>query len=224
MNEFLNAVLRFPTVLFTFLLVVVIGYWLLVLFGAVDFDTGSGDALDSLGAEGAEGAGGGGFAGVLAGLGLGGMPASVVVSLLVTGAWFVSLAGGALLTALEFDTWALVGLSVAVLVAALLAAWLIAWLLMLPLRHFFPLGPQSSRHDFVGRVCVIRTGTVTADFGQAEVTSTDGSSAIIQVRKAGDDPLRAGRQAVIYDYDAKGEFFWVSPVDSVLGEAEPRKR
>lgn len=215
MAEFLDVVLGFPTVLFTFLLVVVIGYWLLVVIGAVDIDAGSGATVDSLGADGDVGAGSG-AAGVLAGLGLGGMPVSVAVSLLVTGAWFVSLTGGALLAALEVDMWTLVGLSVAVLLVALVAAWLIAWLLMLPLRHFFPLGPQSSRHDFVGSVCVVRTGTVTADFGQAEVTSRDGSSAIIQVRKAGDDPIRAGGRAVIYDYDAKGEFFWVSPVDSAL--------
>lgn len=217
MGEFLDVALRFPAALFTFLLVVVIGYWLLVLFGVVEFDTDAGAALESLGAEGDAAAGAGsGVAGLLAGLGLGGMPASVAFSLLVAAGWFVSLAGGVLLASLEIGTWAMIGLGVAVLAVAALLAWVIAWLLMLPLRHFFPLGPQTSRHDFVGKICVIRTGTVTADFGQAEVTASDGSSAIVQVRKAGDDPLRAGARAVIYDYDAKGEFFWVSPLDSAL--------
>lgn len=216
MGEFFDVAFRFPAALFTFLLVVVIGYWLLVLFGAVELDTGS--ALESLGADGDAGAGAGaGLAGILAGLGLGGMPVSVALSLLVAAGWFASLAGGVLLGSLDVDTWALVGLSIVVLAAAAVIAWLIAWLLMLPLRYFFPLGPQSSRHDFVGSVCVIRTRTVTVDFGQAEVTAADGSSAVIQVRKAGDDPLRAGGRAVIYDYDAKGEFFWVAPVDGALG-------
>jgi hypothetical protein len=215
-GEFLDVALRFPTVLFTFLLVVVIGYWLLVGFGAVDLDADPGGAVESLGADGGDATGATGLAGVLNGLGLGGVPVSVAVSLLIATAWFVSLAGGALLAGLTAEPWVWVLVSVGVLAAAVVLAWLVAWLLMLPLRHFFPLGPQSSRHDFVGAVCVIRTGTVTTTFGQAEVTSTDGSSAVIQVRKAGDDPLRAGSRAVIYDYDVKGEFFWVAPVDAAL--------
>lgn len=216
MSDFFDVAFRFPAVLFTFLLVVVIGYWLLVLSGVVDFGTGSGADLDVLSGDGGDAAASG-VTGLLAGLGLGGMPASVAFSLLVAAGWFVSLAGGVLLASLEIGTWAMLGLGIVVLAAAVAIAWLIAWILMIPLRHFFPLGPQISRHDFVGKTCVIRTGTVTTDFGQAEVTAPDGSSAIVQVRKAGDDPLRSGALAVIYDYDAKGEFFWVAPVDSALG-------
>lgn len=214
MGEFLNVALRFPAALFSFLLVVVIGYWLLVLFGVLDVDTGSGVDVDAVAGDGTDAASG--VAGLLAGLGLGGVPASVALSLLVATGWFASLAGGVLLASLEVSTWAMIGLGIAVLAAALVVAWLIAWLLMLPLQHFFPTGPQASRQDFVGKTCVIRTSTVTAKFGQAEVTASDGSSAIIQVRKAGDDPLGAGELAVIYDYDAKGEFFWVAPIDSAL--------
>ncbi|HWO65844.1 MAG TPA: hypothetical protein VNO31_38015, partial [Umezawaea sp.] len=58
---------------------------------------------------------------------------------------------------------------------------------------------------------------VTHDFGQAEVTATDGSSAVVQVRQAGQDVLVAGSTALIFDYDVDGEFFWVAPVDSALG-------
>lgn len=216
MGEFLGAVLRFPTVLFTFLLVVVIGYWLLVLLGAIDLDADAGAAIDGATVDGDAGASGG-FMGVLDGLGLGGVPTTVVGSLMIAVAWFTSLAGSALLAGFSAGPWVVAALSIGVLVAALVVAWLIAWLVALPLRHFFPLGPLTSRNDFVGGVCVIRTGTVTVDFGQAEVTSADGSSAVIQVRQAGNDRFSAGSTAVIYDYDAKGEFFWVMPVDAALG-------
>ncbi|MFJ6772737.1 hypothetical protein ACIQOV_17535, partial [Kitasatospora sp. NPDC091257] len=71
-----------------------------------------------------------------------------------------------------------------------------------------------TRGDFVGRVCVIRTGRVTADFGQAEVTAEDGSTATVQVRTATPEPaLTAGRTALIFDYDAEGEHFLVAPFD-----------
>ncbi|WP_238015143.1 hypothetical protein KZZ52_01970 [Dactylosporangium sp. AC04546] len=184
MGEFLNATLEFPTVLFTFLLVLVIAYWLIVLFGGADTEDAD-------------------FGGFLGSLGLGGVPATVGLSVLVLVAWFVSLAGstvtdGALLR-------------LAVLVVALVVAWLVTRVLVVPLGRLFPATTGDSRTAFVGRTCVVRTGTVTETFGQAEVTAADGSSAIVQVRQTGTDTFTAGSTAVIYEYDQDGEFFWIVP-------------
>jgi hypothetical protein len=186
MGGFVDAALGFPAVLFTFLLIVVIAYWLLVLFGALDFEALDGD-------------------GFLDGLGIAGVPVTVSASLLIAIAWFVSLAG----TVLADGTLliAILALPVALAVAAFATRFLVR-----PLRHLFPEGPEASRSDFVGAMCVIRTGRVSTDFGQAEVTAADGSSAIIQVRQTGADEFRAGSSALIYDYDTDGEFFWVTPV------------
>ncbi len=183
MGDFLEAVLTFPTVLFTPLLVVVIGYWLVVVAGGADpeADAGAGDFL--------------GFAG------LGGVPASITLSLLIVLAWFGSLAGSQVLTG-----WL-------VLIAVLPLAWLLTRLAVIPLRRLLPDGPDASRADFLGLTCVIRTGRVTGTFGQAEVHARDGSSAIVQVRQAGNDDLRAGTVALLYDVDPDGEFFWVVPAD-----------
>ncbi|MFI5932374.1 hypothetical protein [Actinoplanes sp. NPDC051494] len=182
MGGFFEAVLSFPTVVFTPLLVVVVGYWLVVVAGGVDPE-------DDAGA---------GF------LGLDGVPLPVGLSLIVVFAWFTSLAGTELLGALP---------AVLVLVAALVVAWVLARLAVLLLKRFLPSGPEPSRADFLGMTCVIRTGRVTATFGQAEVHSPDGSSAIVQVRQAGTDDLRAGTIALLYDVDPDGEFFWVVPAD-----------
>ncbi|WP_433086979.1 hypothetical protein ACQP1P_14665 [Dactylosporangium sp. CA-052675] len=177
--EFLDAILGFPTVLFTVLLAVVIAYWLVVLLGGADTDL-----LD-------------------AGAGLLGAPIAVGLSVLVPVAWFVSLAGSAVVRgALP---------RVAVLLVALAAGWLAARLAAIPLRRLTPATGGDSRTAFVGRSCVIRTGTVTESFGQAEVTADDGSSAIVQVRQTGADSFAAGSPAVIYEYDRDGEFFWVVP-------------
>ncbi|MEU2614908.1 hypothetical protein ABZ570_25480 [Micromonospora sp. NPDC007271] len=203
MAEFFGTALSFPTVLFSFLLLVVVGYWLLVLTGVLDF----GDDLDLDGVPG----------GILAGLGLGGLPSAVVFSLLVAVAWFVSLAGTALLDGLGLGAVARIAVSVGVLLVAALSAWLVTRLAAVPLGRLFPAGTESSRHAFVGSLCTVRTGRVTADFGQAEVAAADGSSAIVQVRQPGAEPLHAGDQAVIYDYDVEGEFFWVTPADFAAG-------
>ncbi|MFD2356791.1 hypothetical protein ACFSTC_57330 [Nonomuraea ferruginea] len=61
---------------------------------------------------------------------------------------------------------------------------------------------------------MIRTGRATPDFGQAEVTAADGSSAVVQVRTTGQDRLTRGQTALIFEYDADGEFFWVMPYES----------
>jgi hypothetical protein len=203
MGEFVATSLAFPTVLFSFLLVVVVGYWLLVLAGAVAPDD-TPDGLD----------------GAAAGLGLGGVPVTVALSLLLALAWFTSLAGTAVVRGAGLTTGALsVAALVAVLVAALATAWLGTRLLVTPLRRFFA-GPAASRNDFVGLLCVIRTGRVGPDFGQAEVTAPDGSSAIVQVRHrhpattGGDGNLTAGSTALIYDLDADSGCFWVTPFSS----------
>jgi hypothetical protein len=219
MWDFVDAALGFPAAIFSFLLVVVIAYWLLVLLGAagvdlLDADT-DGDAGSATGpdVDAAPDGGASGVGGALAVLRLGGVPVTLVLSLLITLAWFVSLVGTVLLHRAGLAAAALAGAGTGVILVALVTAWLGTSVLVLPVRRLLASGKPASRHDFVGRTCVIRTGSVSQDFGQAEVTAEDGSSAIVQVRQAGDDPLGAGSQAVIYDYDATGEFFWVSPLD-----------
>ncbi|HEX5543711.1 MAG TPA: hypothetical protein VFX60_19510 [Micromonospora sp.] len=211
MGDFLAAAFGFPAVLFTFLLVLVVGYWALVLFGGLDLDSDVDIDAD----------GGPGFVGWF---GLGGVPITIVLSILIAVGWFVSLAGTALLNHLGVSSLSRVALAVGVLLAALVLGWFAARLLVRPLRQVYAGGPEVSRRNFVGSLCVIRTGQVTPDFGQAEVTAEDGSSAVIQVRQATDRapdsgaaPLTAGSTALIYDYDVNGEFFWVTPVDAALG-------
>lgn len=200
MGEFVDAALSFPAVLFTFMLAVVVLYWLLVLLGTLDIDLGGGDDGSDDGDD-----------GFLDGIGLGGVPVTVTLSVLIVVAWFVSLVGAVVLAAFDLVTFVHVLLGIGVLFAALVAGLLVARLVALPMRKLYVSGPEASRSDFVGRECVIRTGRVSADFGQAEVTAVDGSSAIIQVRQTGEHELFSGRRALIFDYDNDGEFFWVAP-------------
>jgi len=59
---------------------------------------------------------------------------------------------------------------------------------------------------------VVRTRHVGPDHGQAEVTAADGSSAVIQVRLAGEAHDATGWTALIYGYDADDEVFWITPI------------
>ncbi|MFB9836232.1 hypothetical protein [Actinoallomurus acaciae] len=146
-----------------------------------------------------------------------GAAAAVMVSLLVAIAWFASLAGAVLLRHGDVSG---VLPSAGVLVAAVLLSALLTRLLMRPLRRMLAEEAVPTRRDFVGRMCVISTGRVDLRFGQAVVRAADGSAAVIQVRQQRnreDEPaLKAGSTALIFDYDAEGEFFWVMPYDAEL--------
>lgn len=194
MNDFISAAFAFPTVMFSVLLLAVVGYWLTVVVGALD--------VESLGGGGPDGDGhGDDGGGMLSVVGLGGVPLTVALSFLIAVGWFASLAGGTLLHGAFAPA--------VVLIAALGVGWLVTRVAVVALRRLFTQAPAPSRADFLGRACVIRTGTVTPTFGQAEVTVEDGSSAIVQVRQTGEDRLGAGSAAYIYGYDDPGEFFWV---------------
>jgi hypothetical protein len=190
MRDFVHAALSYPAVLFTFLLAAVVIYWLLVLLGTLEVEIGDLDLGD--------------------GLGLGGVPATVTASVLTVVGWFVSLVGTVMMEGVLTGVLR-IAVGIGVIIGALTAGVFVAAQVARPLRKLYVTGGEASRGDFVGRECVIRTGTVTGDFGQAEVTAQDGSSAIVQVRQTGEHALTYGSHALIFDYDADGEFFWVAP-------------
>lgn len=210
MREFLDATLSFPAVLFAAALVVVIAFWLLVLVGTADHHSFDADLDTDL-------------------AGIGGVPVTVSVSVMVVVGWFTALTGSVLVHRSGATGTPRAVLAFGVLAGALLIAWAVVRLLVHHFRRFFPDQPPPSRQDFLGRVCTVRTGSVGTDFGQAEVAAADGSTAIVQVRQLppGDAEFSAGSPALLYAYDDAGEFFWVSPYDRALdpGPAPaPRRR
>ncbi|WP_326660209.1 hypothetical protein [Streptomyces sp. NBC_00385] len=204
MQEFLTATQSFPAVLFSAALVVVIAFWLLVLAGAADHHSFDADLDTDL-------------------AGIGGVPVTVSVSVMVAVGWFSALTGSVLLHRGDTTGTVRAALALGILVGALLVAWAVVRLLVRHFRRFFADQPPPSRQDFLGRVCTIRTGSVGTDFGQAEVAAADGSTAIVQVRQLApaDDALSAGSPGLLYAYDAVGEFFWVSPYDRALDPGPP---
>jgi hypothetical protein len=181
MGEFFAASLGFPVSVLSVLLVIVVAFWLLVAVGAADADWVE--------------------------LDIGGVPATLGVSLLIAVSWFACLSGVVVLEP------ASVLAGTGVLGGSLAVGLVLTRLAMAPLKRLFPADPPASRLDFIGRTCVIRTGRVTQTFGQAEVTAADGSSAVVQVRQPGTDALTAGTTALIFDYDVDGEFFWVASLE-----------
>ncbi|WP_089949438.1 hypothetical protein [Lentzea xinjiangensis] len=133
----------------------------------------------------------------------------VSISMFVVTTWFAALVGTVLTPEGK--------LRYAVLAGALLVGALLAKLLSIPMRNWTRPEKPASRNDFVGRTAIVRTARVTEHYGQAEVTADDGGTAVVQVRAARSTELQAGQTALIFDYDAEGEFFWVVDITTTGG-------
>ena len=133
------------------------------------------------------------------------LPISISMFVVIT--WFAALVGTVLTPEGK--------LRYVVLAGALLVGALLTKILSIPVRNWTKPEKPASRNDFVGRTAVVKTTRVTENYGQAEVTADDGGTAVVQVRAAQSTELKAGQTALIFDYDAEGEFFWV--VDITTG-------
>jgi hypothetical protein len=234
LTEFLNAILAFPTVVFTIPLGVVVVYWLFVLLGALDINllgdadldghghtdldvAGHGHAaghLDGHGHVHVDGHGhtdhgdpdvdqAGGFAGLIQALGLGGVPVTLMLSILILAAWAFCL--GALELFGHGSTW----VSLAAPLGALALAVPVTGFVIRPLRRFFLSLAAPQNRDLIGKICTITTLRVDERYGQAEVED-GGAGLIVQVRSTDPGRLNRGDRALIFDY--KDEVFYVEPV------------
>jgi hypothetical protein len=177
--------------------------------GGDGHDLDIGDADD--GADGGHGA----LAAIMSALHLRSVPATVVISLIVTFAWLVSVVSMQLLTRAAP---ALHGglLSLGVLLAAFVLALPLTSIAARPLAKVFAPKHAPAKVDFIGRTCVVRTGSVTSKFGEATLHD-GGAGLVLRVRIDDGKQLARGEQALIVDYDAERETYLVEPMRDVLG-------
>ncbi|MFZ5890579.1 MAG: glycine zipper family protein [Myxococcota bacterium] len=247
MAEVFVLALSFPSVVFTVLLGVALVYWGFVMIGVIHIGEGSEGALDGqldaatkgvlegavdhLGGDHAGGdigghsdidlpdgdhGGHGALAALMSALHLRSVPATVVLSLIVTFAWLISVVIMQLVTR---SAPALLGvpLSLGVMALSLLLALPMTSLAAKPLAAVFTPQRAPTKSDFIGRTCVVRTGTVTSKFGEA-MLHDGGAGLVLRVRVDDGKQLGRGEQALIVDYDAEREVYLVEPMRDVLAE------
>ena len=231
----LDIAFGYPTVIFTTVLLVAGGYWVLsMLLGFdsgggdfdLDFDLG-GDGLDvsADGLDTGDGSGGGdggsqgdGSPGLLANIfqafDLHLMPLALVLTVISLVGFLVSALGTLVLTNSGGSTAVLIGL-VLVLVS-LVAGMYVAGKVAILLAPVFVPEPHVKRSDLVGRICTVRTGRVNADFGQAEAVDSVSGSHLIQVRCPTPNNLSAGSQALIVSVSTDGDYLISPDVSGLL--------
>lgn len=230
MTELMDASLRFPTVVFTIGLGIALLYWLFVLLGALDIDAlGGGDASGAAkglgdlvtggakgGAEGLKGlkldADGGDGGGAWSGLGLGKVPMTISVSVILLVGWTASLLA---MKHLPDASW----VPPSVLIGSVVIAMPMAALIVRPLHPVFALREGKRNQDYVGFTCTITTGRVDHDFGQATVED-GGTVLVIPVRCDRTEVLARHDKALIIDFDPQRQAYVVEPVADMLPPPE----
>ncbi|TVP42891.1 MAG: hypothetical protein EA345_17815 [Halomonas sp.] len=198
MPLFFSIISSFPTVIFTVLLSVSVLYWLISLSGLVDSDVGDGDLGDGGSLD---------FGGLLATLGLHGVPLPLVVTLLSLTGWLFSYFA-MLLLGTSLSPGVLLWLfNVGVMILGFVVASITTSFLIRPLRPLFrPALTKPTEQRLIGRVCTIRSAMADKEHGRADA-HIDGDHLILQVRS--DPPLARGERAIMIQYLENEDAYWV---------------
>lgn len=237
MTEFLQAIIAFPTVLFTVPLGFALLYWGFVIVGAADVDLlggadgateglaeGAAEGLAEGAAEGvAESGGETGLAWVLSVLRLRKAPVTVTMSLFFFWAWMISVFANR-------AAWNLLGgelpgfaVSTLVFLIAFAGSLVATSTSIRPMESLFQTGRVRGGRALVGRTCTVRSGRVDATFGQAEIED-GGAGILVNVRCPNDNDLKKGREALIIDYEPGRDVYVVEPMQQLLERERPAAR
>lgn len=181
-------------------------------------DGDGGDGGDGDGDGGTEGAHHGALAAAMASLKLRSAPATLVLSVIVLFSWLFSIFGMQAATA--WVPSGLMGLArFAVLFVAPIVALPFTSLAIRPLAKIFVPMNAAKNESLVGKVCTVRTGTVTDRFGEA-LLEDGGAGLVVRVRVETGEKLKRGDQVVIVAYDGDRQEFTVAPMENLLSERE----
>lgn len=190
------------------LLIVVGFYWLLSIVTGLDLDFL--DISLDLDADGAlDSASGLGFV-VLRFLNIGRVPLMLWISVFAVAYWLVSMLFSQLLDSPAADQATMLAAQLSLRNLAIVVVF--TKLLTQPLRGKFDVVEPNRAIDLMGQECQITSSEVTDKFGQALFT-TDGAPLILPVRTR-EQSLAKGDRAVIVEYDAEGEVYFVTRVSS----------
>jgi len=207
MDAFLINITSFPTAIYTTALVIVVGYWFIAIVGNLDFDAfdvGVDLDIDNDGSE------VGRIAGLLATLGLTGVPITVVITLLVLNAWFICYFASYILP--EFPD--LVSsiqtlIEVGIAIGSFMVSIVLTNIMIRPLKGMFKkLNQEPISKSLLGSTCRIRSSRADSSFGEAECIH-EGASLIIKVRTQGEEKYATGDMVVAIEHKKENDTFTI---------------
>ena len=202
MTEFLQTALTFPTLLYSVLLAFCVIYWLLAATGLMDLD-----ALDGLLGDDGDSHHASDSAGLLARLGLGGVPIMIVLTVLSFFGWTVTYFVHLLVLQHLPALLRMLG-GIATLVGALVPGVLVTSLLLRPVRKLMVKLRPPVAPSILGRVGTVISPEVDGNQGRAEFAD-GGAGLILQVRVAPPGRFLRGDRVVLLEHDATANTYLV---------------
>ena len=202
MTEFLQTALTFPTLLYSVLLAFCVIYWLLAATGLMDLD-----ALDGLLGDDGDSHHASDSAGLLARLGLGGVPIMIVLTVLSFFVWTVTYFVHLLVLQHLPAPLRMLG-GIATLVGALVPGVLVTSLLLRPVRKLMVKLRPPVAPSILGRVGTVISPEVDGNQGRAEFAD-GGAGLILQVRVAPPGRFLRGDRVVLLEHDATANTYLV---------------
>jgi hypothetical protein len=202
MTEFLTTALTFPTLLYSILLAFCVVYWLLAATGLVDSDTIHGllhhhDGLDGMQTHHHDAAAD--SAGILARLGLSGVPFMLILSVLAFFGWLITyFAQLLLLQYLPGPLRILAGIGV--LIVALLPGLVLTSMLLRPVARLIMKLRPPVPPSILGKAGRVISPVVTEGEGRAEFED-GGAGLILQVRAPPGAGFTRGDRVVLLSFD-----------------------
>ena len=197
MTEFLQAIMSFPTIVYTFFLCICLILGLLTIIGVLGFEVGDIDLDADMDAG--EGLNPAEAVGFLSRFGLGGVPITLVVSFLSLFGWFFSLAFQIFLLnyiniAFLYYLVALVSFLLSLVIAVFFTA-----IVCKPLRKAFKSQDGILNCHLIGQVAIVRSGSVTMTYGEA-VMDYAGAGLLLRIRAEEGREFKKGDRVVLLEY------------------------
>lgn len=214
MDTFLANITTFPVAVFTFLLIIVLLYWLMAFIGVLDIDMFEADVDIEIDFEtevsinpDAEGLSG--LAGFMLNWGLTGVPITIVISLLIVTSWLICyLATSLILVLIPIDTIRYAVGAALIFICFAVSIPITAWTIR-PLKGLFVAHNAIRKDALIGQECEVTTGKVTEDFGQASLEDGE-AGMILSIRASTDKQLKKGDKVILIEYNKEDDCYIVA--------------
>lgn len=220
MDPFYQNISSFPTVFFTFFLLVVLLYWIVAVLGLVDIDVLDFDIPEAEGVDinpdtGLSNANV--LAGVMLRFGLHGVPLTIILSFVALFGWLICYyAVHFLLGIVPSGLFSFLA-GIPVFIGSLYVSVLMTALLIKPLRPLFKKTSQETVKRVLGQSALVRTSRVDNDFGEATLED-GGAGLLLKVRTIGDTTFSKGDRVVLLEYDKEKNTYRVISEEEFAGK------
>lgn len=191
MSPFFQTISSFPTVVFSFFLVVSLLFWLVAIIGVID--------IDSLDAGSDAGGMISGASSLLMKFGLNGVPITIIFSFVALIGWAVSYNAVYFLHTANYIGPIRWIFNIGIFVSSLYLSVVITAQLIKPLRSLFYKMSADVQKNVLGHVAVVRTSRVDEKFGEAEFYD-GGAGLILKVRAVAGQQFKKNDRVVLLEY------------------------